>query len=501
MNRISTEYRLALAFALVLAIILAATFVTLHTILASDATRELDLSLKSAADDAASRIDPAAGGLGHANMLLDIHSTAGLAAAPPLVVVRRPDGSVLSSTLPLDDAGRLLPPTVLESARAGNPGFHSLEASPGNTLRIYTRPVRDNDGKLVAIVQAAGRLDPLAESSGRLGALLVLEGAIGLVLGAAVAAALTKATMRPLSNVVQFLRARDRIGPGDRLQPEGPPDVRLLANSLNEMLERFEHELDDRQQFVMTVSHELRTPLTALRGTIDVLLLAHSLDPPARQQLQSMSQECARLLRLSQNLLLLGRAELGFGIERVPVQLEDIVVDVAREARALSPGNDLRVEVRGQAFALADPDRLRQALLNLLDNAFRHGGDRVTLRFAVVRHEAVFEVRDNGPGLRPEDAARLGDPTRRTPGRHGGSGLGLGVVRWVAAAHGGLLEAPAVRGRHNRLRVRIPLVPAEAGGHIALPDLSATLAGQPAAEPALVMAPKGASNRVPTSPA
>jgi signal transduction histidine kinase len=197
-------------------------------------------------------------------------------------------------------------------------------------------------------------------------------------------------------------------------------------------------ELDKlKDDFVSTVSHELRTPLTIVRGHLEILR-----DDPTPEAVVDTTDlvldELDAMARLIDDLAVLARGEDASSLRPTALDASDVVVDVAHKVRPILDGR-LHVDpVPEGAVVIADPVRLRQALLNLLHNAGVHTrpDTPVTLRVVSERHAWRFEVDDQGGGLLPgeEDHAfsSFWHGARST-----GSGIGLGVVRTIARAHGG----------------------------------------------------------------
>ncbi|HEU5213131.1 MAG TPA: HAMP domain-containing sensor histidine kinase [Gaiellaceae bacterium] len=284
---------------------------------------------------------------------------------------------------------------------------------------------------------------------------LVLAGiaALALAVAALAAGALAAFVVRPLRRLEA---AADAVGQGDLAarapEDRGPPEVRSLARVFNDTVAQLEQLVRAREEFVADASHQLRTPLTALRLRLENL--ARDVAPSGHGELTGASAEVDRLASLVDGLLALARAGRP-GSARETVDL----VALARErvdawsALAAERTLTLATESDGAAGALASADRLRQVLDNLLENAFEVSpmGGTVT----VVVHDAELRVRDEGPGLPPEDRRRAFDRFWR--GRTGeGSGLGLAIARRLVEADGGTVELvdASPRGLEAVVRLR-----------------------------------------------
>jgi two-component system OmpR family sensor kinase len=202
---------------------------------------------------------------------------------------------------------------------------------------------------------------------------------------------------------------------------------------------RLEAALARERTFVADASHELRTPLAILRAELELALRPGRSREELEAAVQSAAEETDRLTRLAQDLLVIARADDGaLPLRPAPLQAADVLDTVAARfpGRALaSAPTDLRLN--------ADPERLQQALGNLVDNALRHGGSVAELAAERSDGRVELHVRDDGPGFPPEflDAA-FERFTRADPARgRGGAGLGLAIVDLIARAHGGAAGA------------------------------------------------------------
>jgi two-component system OmpR family sensor kinase len=239
------------------------------------------------------------------------------------------------------------------------------------------------------------------------------------------------------------------------------------------MVGRLEATLETQRRFLADASHELRSPLTALGGGVDVLLLgADHNDPAARDRLlRLMDGEVGRMGRLVDDLLALTRfdTQARDALRCVPVDLVALIDEVAETARLLAP--DLTVTVAldraGPAAVVVpgDPDRLRQALLNLCANARTHTppGGTITLGLRRLGTKAVVTVADTGAGIAPADLPRVwdrfyrADPARARQAEQGGLGLGLPIVRAIVEAHGGSATIASTRRAGTTVTLTLPI--------------------------------------------
>jgi signal transduction histidine kinase len=234
-----------------------------------------------------------------------------------------------------------------------------------------------------------------------------------------------------------------------------------------------------QQEFVADASHELRTPLTVLRSATD-LLNKHRDEPIEREGelFDDVRAEIARMERLAQDLLTLARSDAG-GLELMtaPLELADLATEVVRRTTILAQNAGVQLSLHAEAqpsIVEADPDRLQQVLLIVVDNAIKHTppGGKVDVRVRRYGQSAQLEVADTGSGIAPEHLPRIFDRFYRADKararERGGTGLGLAIAKMLVDAHGGQLHLTSALGVGTQLTVSLPLAhrPATLGGRL-----------------------------------
>lgn len=264
----------------------------------------------------------------------------------------------------------------------------------------------------------------------------------------------------------------------------GTLDQRILAHAdteeyeglvavLNRMLERLERGFAAQRRLTADVSHELRTPLTALRGEMEVALRAPRSQREYEQVLRSGLEEIERLTELSEDLLLVTRAEARvISARRVPTDVPRLVEERLDRLRRPFEERDLQVERLlscGHSNVLVDPELMTRLIDHLLDNAvqFTPVGGKVTVQVEPIPAGGGLRlaVENDGPGIAAADLPHLFEPFYRAdPARTrtdtSGTGVGLALVASIAHLHGGLARASSVPGQCTRLEVDIPAPPA-----------------------------------------
>jgi signal transduction histidine kinase len=249
--------------------------------------------------------------------------------------------------------------------------------------------------------------------------------------------------------------------------------------------------LRTKTDFIADASHELRTPLTVIRGNAEIGLT--TADEAVRgAALVDIEQEAKRMGGLVDDLLFLARSDAGLPpLEREFLPARWLLGQVGRRAESLARqrGARLTTEITGEGYLEADPDRVQQAVLVLVDNALKHAsdGDSVALRANIRAGALRIDVVDGGPGIPPEELPLIFDRFYQVGDRRarkkGGSGLGLSIARTIVQAHGGSLVVDSTPGKGTTMTIVLPLCPQPEPSPIEAPaiDAEATGAGAPAA--------------------
>jgi signal transduction histidine kinase len=325
------------------------------------------------------------------------------------------------------------------------------------SVAVGTRPSETLHTKLLYVavpIAAVGRVEgavrityPTSAVDARIRRYwLALAAIAGVVLAIATAVGVRVAAFvaRPLRRLE---RTAGAVGRGElsarAAEDEGPPEVRSLASVFNETVTKLEHVLRSQEEFVADASHQLRTPLTALRLRLENL--GRDVAASGQSDLAGALAEAERLSGLVDGLLSLARA----GAEAAPARRVDLGMLLQDRVEAWSAfaeesGARLVAETQMAPVAVASEERLRQAIDNLIENAVevspRHGA--VTLSARSVPSWVEIRVRDEGPGMSPDELGRAFDRFWRA--RTGeGSGLGLAIVRRLIEADGGTVELRA----------------------------------------------------------
>ncbi|HEU5244709.1 MAG TPA: HAMP domain-containing sensor histidine kinase [Gaiellaceae bacterium] len=419
MSRLPIRVRLTLGFAAAMAVVLAVVGLFVYQRVARELLATVDQTLVGQAREESSsgRIDTDTGvGL----TLGQLFGASGRLRHSQPQMVPLVGRDVLAEAF----AGRRV---WLEESLPGRRGQWRVLAYPSSsrgTVAVLARSLEPRDESLDHLRHELLIFLPLALLAASLGG-------YGLAAGA----------LRP----VEDLRRRaEAVTPGEPSQLPVPPagdEVSRLAVTLNEMLGRLQAAVEHERRFVADASHELRTPLALLRTELDLALRRPRSREELESALRSAAEETQRLSRLADDLLLIARADQG----SLPVRPEvvaagDLLGDAQVRFAGRANGLDRKLQVEETTLDVeADPFRVGQALVNLVDNALTHGEGTVELAAEERNGFVELHVRDGGSGFPADFRARAFDRFSRADEARsrGGSGLGLSIVELVARAHGG----------------------------------------------------------------
>ena len=467
----SIRLRLTLWQTVLLGLVLAAFAFLVYTAIERQEASELDYTLRARAEDVEKVLDYGWGGRGSDGADdfasgINGEMTTALRDDSLMAQVVNADGEVVAHSANLEQP--LAIPAWLVAKTIEEPG-DAVEATAtvdGEPMRVFGTAFKAGraDGHQALFVMSP--LDGIAATMDRWRMILAAAVVGTTAVAAAVGWFLAAKAMRPVDEMTRAARAIGRTTDFAARVPEPQQQDELgrLAGAFNEMLDQLAEAYGTQKRFLADASHELRTPLTVIRTNIESLRRGIDADPVEREEtLRAIARESERMGRLVADLLTLARGDAGQTLERRRLALDSLVLEVYAQEQTLANGVRLELGEWDQIAVEGDPDRLKQVMLNLVDNALRYtpNGGVVTLDLLRRGDEAVFRVRDTGPGIPAAHLSRIFDrfyrvDQPRTRGI-GGAGLGLAIAREVAEAHGGRIEVESRVGEGSTFSLVIPV--------------------------------------------
>lgn len=473
------------------------TISLLRSFLIEQADEDLKASVQSASD-----------------LLFGMDSSSSVPLSRYYGVLQESDGDELTyfSQVPLDEAPNLS--MTIEEVKIHDRNPFTLHAAEADMVdwRVLAYPLKSGQGSVALALPLDDTRDVVEEVT----QFMLAGGLLATVASAGIAYLAVSRSFRPL---VRMERTVAAIAAGDlsqRVRVENPStEVGRLSKSLNAMLAHIEAAFASRtasekkmRRFVADASHELRTPLVTIRGYSE--LYRHGALQNQEDITTAMGRienEAKRMGHMVEDLLMLARIDEQRPLEMKPVDLLDLAHDAATDAMAGAQDRTVRViSFDGgepvSAPTAGDEARLRQVMANLVTNALRYTPEGTPIEIAVGvqrviddRQDSIIEVRDHGPGISEEEAARVFErfyraDTSRTR-ETGGTGLGLAIVAAIVAQHDGTVRLEETDGGGASMSIRLPFVPNGSGpSGSGTPDSPSSGAG-PSGSPSSDSGPSG----------
>jgi heavy metal sensor kinase len=310
-------------------------------------------------------------------------------------------------------------------------------------------------------------LDPVEEMLRH----LFLQLALGLPLAVAIIAGggwlLVRRALQPVAEITRAAEMITQHNTSERMPVAHTGDeLEKLSLSLNRMIARLDDAFRNSTRFVADASHELRTPLTILRGELEMLAEDPQVSPQARERIFSMLEEVSTLGKIVEQLFALSRLDAGEAqAEWQSLDLADLAKTTAEQMSLLAEDKHIAIQSDARTPVLIEGDRVRlkQVVVNLLDNAIKYTPQDGAVHLSVnaLNGHAVLEVSDNGVGIPAEALPHVFerffrvDQSRSTDS--GGAGLGLSIVKSICTAHGAVVDVQSTIRQGSTFRVKFPL--------------------------------------------
>ena len=354
----------------------------------------------------------------------------------------------------------------------GNQGSFSKIFPPGDGIQFHTLvlvlPVHSSVGSPLGVIQAEVLLDEADHQLSVLKRRLAIGFAGGLAFGLLFALWTLRLSLRPLEKLT---RTANAISEGDitkRMEiTDSRDEVQGLAMSFNKMVDQLETALseerlarDQMENFLSDAAHELRTPLTVIRGYADVL--NHTPEGPIRQRiLDSMRNEINRLTRLVNDLLNLTRVKSNVGINIKELDMNDLCHSTLAQIQLLAKDRRVSCESTEQIFVNGDEDKLREVLLNLLDNAVKNteANGEIVLSASRSDKDCLIQVSNKGAPISPDFLPHIFERFKTlkiSAGSEKGTGLGLAIAKAIVEAHKGTITVRSTVDEGTIFTVSIP---------------------------------------------
>jgi heavy metal sensor kinase len=351
-------------------------------------------------------------------------------------------------------------------AQAGQEFLREEHLTADSELMIFALPFSAKNGDKYVIEVGASNREIERVLHG-----LLLAIAIGLPVVVTIAIAggylLMRRALRPVDEITQSAERITSRNLSERLPaPQTGDEIERLSVGLNRMIARLDESFQHIHRFSADASHELRTPLTILRGELEAAVQQPQITPELRETLGSALEETERLSRIVESLMAIARLDAGEAkVELAHFDLAELTSSTTEQMRLLAEDKNiaLRCEAKQHVGIEGDRSRLKQVIVNLVDNAIKYtpAGGHVGVKVYASNGCGVLEVNDDGVGIPAEALPHIFERFYRADKARsrqmGGAGLGLSIIKAIVTAHGGQVNVESVEGRGSRFLVELPI--------------------------------------------
>ncbi len=374
--------------------------------------------------------------------------------ASPGVYIQLTDssGNVVVKSNNLGEQELPVDPDLVSQGFAGNVAIGTVAAGDGAWVRIIVSPLYLKEQ--VLILEVAQSLNHIDSAMGQVRWALLASILMALILATVSGIIIVRGALSPVSQVTRTARSIEASpNLNQRVGYKGPPDeIGELATTFDHMIEHLDRVFQSQKDFVADASHELRGPLTVIRGNLD-LLKRKMREVERRDSLRAIERESVRMAKIVDDLLFLAEMESGEAPRRQTVSLNEIVLEEAERARSLAGDRKIIIDRQQDVAIRGDPQRIRQLLANLVDNAIKYTPEHGTITLSILKDGewARLEVSDTGIGIAPEHLPHIFNRFYRVDKARsrgsGGTGLGLAIVKGIAEQHGGKVTVTSELGK------------------------------------------------------
>jgi len=359
-----------------------------------------------------------------------------------------------------------VPPHMLQRVRLENRVFETVDSSDGAPVRQLFISI-PQQGQPGYVLQAETSLLHYRTTLNGLVFLLALGSGATLFVAWVGSLWLAKKVLAPIEALCTGAETMSDADLGKRLALDSPyQEFRRLTRAVNSVLDRFQRSSEIQRSFCDIAAHEMKTPLTILQGNLEVALLKARTAEEYRDALINNLEQVGRLIALTRSLLTIANFTSGKPpVDLVPLALEPMIQDIVDELTLLADDRRITLTFESQPVppVRGDAQWLKQALINLLDNALHYtpSGGAVTVRLQTAGEWVAVAVEDTGHGIEPEHLPHLFERFYRTDWARakdaGGTGLGLPIVKEIAEAHGGTISVTSQVDKGSVFTLRLPV--------------------------------------------
>jgi two-component system, OmpR family, sensor kinase len=380
-----------------------------------------------------------------------------------------PSGEIVYTSENLEEFPLPLSREGYNSVLLGHSWTEAAETDEGRIL-IYSQRVNSDQGTFIGIIQVARSIADHDSSMETLRNALVVGTSVATLIAFGIGWIMAGTALKPINRITETAQEiGDERDFSQRVEYDGPPDeLGRLTTTMNVMLTELqaafshaERTLDAQRRFAADASHELRTPLTTIRGNLELLRRDPPIDEADRKEvINDVVEECERLSRLVNDLMLLQRADAEWPVSSDRVRIKPVLEEICRQARRIDQHRTITCSNIADISIAGNRDALKQIVLILLDNAIKYStpGTPVVVSTSADSQRVRITVSDSGPGIDPDRLPYIferfyrGDEARRG----NGVGLGLAIAKALVEAQRGRIDVNTTSGEGTTFTITLP---------------------------------------------
>lgn len=378
--------------------------------------------------------------------------------------VTRADGSIVfQSDQPRDESFN--PAAVSKVSISTDEGMRQERLPCGKELLIYSLPFHAT-GAGDFLIEVGASLSQINNTLHGLVIIFLATLPVAIAIAAVGGYGLMRRALRPVDEITRSAERISSLNLSQRLPvPATGDEIERLSATLNRMIARLEDSFKQITRFTADASHELRTPLTVVRGELEIALRNGQVPADIREAIESTLEETERLSKIVNDLMILSKLDSGqMQLEKSIFDLGELAASTTDQLTVLADEKQvsLSCSLRSQAKVEADRARIKQVLVNLIDNAIKYtpAGGRIEVSVRREDSNAIIEITDTGIGVPQEELPRIFDRFYRVDKARsrelGGSGLGLAISKSICEAHNGRIWVTSIPGSASTFSVELP---------------------------------------------
>ena len=412
--------------------------------------------------------------------------TGGITTPRTFVQTLNPSAELIYASDNLEEFPLPLSQEGYDAIRRNQNWTEAAQTDTGRIL-IYSQRVNSDQGNFIGIIQVARSIADHDSALETLRTALIVGTSVATLIAFGIGWLMAGTALRPINRISETAQ---EIGEerdfSRRVDYDGPPDeLGRLTTTMNVMLTELqaafshaERTLDAQRRFAADASHELRTPLTTVRGNLELLRREPPISEEDRKEvINDIVEECERLSRLVNDLMVLQRADAEWPLSSDRVRVKPVIEEICRQARRIDQRRTITCVGIADISIAGSRDALKQVILILLDNAIKYSppDTEITVSASADSQRVRIAVSDSGPGIDPQRLPHIferfyrGDQARSG----GGVGLGLAIAKALVEAQRGKIEVETTPGKGTTFTVTLPRASASLRGRRELQEVLA----------------------------